>query len=267
MTGGGPDANFTYWNGIGWASTEGGGAFGFGGITAYNPISGTLLPVYGFTGGDLGSVGTGNLLGLGDRLYGAAAYGGIGQHGVGYALQTCTTYETYQPLAINAAVFNPYAMRLKVIYTGNSANSSPFDPTTQMWGTLYNGSSASSPLDTFRFSTPGGGMFTGSQTFHLDTMPSSISLSYSGLCGASTLSASVPVSLAPTLNYETLSDNQIKVSWDLNSSLNYRLQYSLEIGRHTEWSYLTSPAPVLKDGVLSVTVTPGMGNLFLRLSD
>ncbi len=174
--GAGPDANFINWKGFGWATTESGGASGFGGITAYNPITGNLALAYNLLGGNDGSVPTGNLLGLGDSLYGVAAYSGIGQHGLAYSLQPCSGLQDFQPPAINGAIYNSLNKSLYINYTGSLPTSSPLDPTTQMWGTLYNAGGTPSSLDTFNFSTQGGGTFTDSHMFHVATMPSSVAL-------------------------------------------------------------------------------------------
>ena len=73
-TGGGPDANLLRWNNYGWLTTESGGASGNGCISTYNYSNPNVQSVYNFAGGNFGSVPTGNLIGYGNSLYGAAAY-------------------------------------------------------------------------------------------------------------------------------------------------------------------------------------------------
>jgi hypothetical protein len=189
------------------------------------------------------------------------------QHGVDYAVQTCSGTQDFQAPVVNGAINYKFSKSLYLGYSITTPATTPADPTTQFQGTLYDTSGTPSPIDTFNFSTPSGGTFTGGHMFRLGTMmmPSSVAFSYSGLCGESALSESVPVYEAPDLSYSIMPGNQLKVSWPASTPWNYTLQSSPYVGRGAVWQDVTSPAPVLSNGEYSETVTPGLGNLFLRL--
>jgi uncharacterized repeat protein (TIGR03803 family) len=264
MTGGGPDANLFRWKGYGWCTTESGGPSGFGGITAYNYSSQTLQQLYNSPGGNFGSVPTGNLIGFGNSLYGAAAYDGAGGHGLIFSVQPCAETQSFQAPMISAAIYNSSTESLLINYSGSVPTSSPNDPTTKMWATIYNATGTGSPLKTFDLSTQSGGAFTDTYRFRTATMPPSVALSFSSLCGESALSAPATVSLAPELRFAPGSGHELKLSWPA-SSINYNLQSSPILGRGAVWTDLASPAPVLSGSRYSVTVTPGPETTFYRL--
>jgi uncharacterized repeat protein (TIGR03803 family) len=264
ITGGGPDAGLFRWKGYGWCTTESGGTSGLGGITAYNYSNQTLQQLYNFPGGNFGSVPTGNLVGSGSSLYGAAAYDGAGGHGLIYSLQPCAGTQSFQAPLISAAIYNSRTESLLINYSGSVPTSAPNDPTMKMWATIYDATGTSSPLKTFDLSTKSGGSFTDTYRFRTTMMPSAVSLSFSSLCGESALSAPATVSLAPELSFTPVSGHQLKLSWPA-SSIDYSLQSSPILGRSAVWTDLSSPAPVLSGSQYSVTVTPGIETTFYRL--
>jgi uncharacterized repeat protein (TIGR03803 family) len=258
----GADATPLNWEGFSLFSTESGGAWGDGAISAYNPYNQTVQAVLGFSGGTSGKVPTGKLTAVKYDLYGAAAYDGFGNNGLIYAARLCAEVQSFQPLAITSAIYNTSSWSLGVGYAGTVSDTSPTDPTSQMWGTLYDQDGTS--LSTFPISTLGGGAFTGSYVFHDRTMPLTVSLSYSSPCGESPLSAPAAVSLAPSLNFQQLSGDQWRLSWSVTST-GFSLETAPSLDRRAVWSEWTGPAPVQIGNHLTVTFTPGTKTLYFRL--
>ena len=115
-----------------------------------------------------------------------------------FSYQPCDRTLDFRAPTITAAIYNSSSESLLINYSGSVPTSSPNDPTLKMWGTVYNAMPGNySALKTFDFSTSSGGAFTDTYRFRTMTMPSTVALSFSSLCGESAYSSSVPVSLVP----------------------------------------------------------------------
>ncbi len=159
---------------------------------------------YNLLGGNYGSVPTGNLLGLGDSLYGVAAYSGVGQHGLAYSLQPCSGIQDFQPPAINGAIYNSLDKSLYINYGRFAKPHLPWILRRKCGALFYNAGGTPSSLDTFNFSTQGGGMFTDSHVSrrHIAVIRRPLFFEH---VRRSVLSTFVTVSEAPGINYAPLS--------------------------------------------------------------